>query len=95
MLYCSIHMTSLYLRCDTDRTLKTHRRKKLRGVQNMDRVHTIKSNRETANSGEYRYTLCMFINYKCIIRPHSRSYHPHCRTTFNTWFDHDFPWFNT
>lgn len=37
----------------------------------------------------------MFINYKCIIRPHSRSYHPHCRTTFNTWFDHDFPWFNT
>lgn len=27
MLYCSIHMTSLYLQCDTDRTLKTHRRK--------------------------------------------------------------------
>lgn len=27
MLYCNMHITSLYPRCDTDRTLKTHRRK--------------------------------------------------------------------
>lgn len=27
MLYCSIHMISLYLRCDADRIYNTHRRK--------------------------------------------------------------------